>query len=301
MGWFWWLRNYREEGASWAERTAALRPGPEQLADTDPAFWAQADLQSLLLFLLQDQSRDRHDETPKQRALIERLLTAYRRPHPRSARFPGLLWPFTAFFLGGYDQILPLADGAVTTTRALGGSWELGISLMFRTHLALGLPGGLESAEADEPELVALARRVGDRWMLAQVAAATAEMRQIRGRYDEARTAYEEALALTCELGAYTEGRSSCPGWPNSTSPTVMWTAPSRRWCGRTSRPPSGAYRTRWPSTTRCTPASRCAGEARGGARGVRGGAYGRRAGDPAAPFHAGAGRVGGPDRGGSR
>ncbi|MFC9232787.1 BTAD domain-containing putative transcriptional regulator [Streptomyces decoyicus] len=206
MGWFWWLRNYREEGASWAERTAALRPGPEQLADTDPAFWAQADLQSLLLFLLQDQSRDRHDETPKQRALIDRLLTAYRRPHPRSARFPGLLWPFTAFFLGGYDQILPLADGAVATTRALGGSWELGVSLMFRTHLALGLPGGLESAEADEPELVALARRVGDRWMLAQVAAATAEMRQIRGRYDEARTAYEEALALTCELGAYTEG-----------------------------------------------------------------------------------------------
>ncbi|MFD0167113.1 BTAD domain-containing putative transcriptional regulator [Streptomyces decoyicus] len=206
MGWFWWLRNYREEGASWAERTAALRPGPEQLADTDPAFWAQADLQLLLLFLLQDQSRDRHDETPKQRALIDRLLTSYRRPNPRSARFPGLLWPFTAFFLGGYDQILPLADGAVTTTRALGGSWELGVSLMFRTHLAIGLPGGLESAEADEPELVALARRVGDRWMLAQVAAATAEMRQIRGRYDEARTAYEEALALTCELGAYTEG-----------------------------------------------------------------------------------------------
>ncbi|MGW2026035.1 AfsR/SARP family transcriptional regulator [Streptomyces decoyicus] len=206
MGWFWWLRNYREEGVSWVERTAALRPGPEQLADTDPAFWAQADLQLLLLFLRQDQSRDRHDEAPKQRALIDRLLTAYRRPHPRSARFPGLLWPFTAFFLGGYDQILPLADGAVATTRALGGSWELGVSLMFRTHLALGLPGGLESAEADEPELVALARRVGDRWMLAQVAAATAEMRQIRGRYDEARTAYEEALALTCELGAYTEG-----------------------------------------------------------------------------------------------
>ncbi|WP_244413933.1 BTAD domain-containing putative transcriptional regulator [Streptomyces hygroscopicus] len=206
MGWFWWLRNYREEGASWAERTAALRPGPEQLADTDPAFWAQADLQLLLLFLLQDQSRDRHDETPKQRALIDRLLTAYRRPHPRSAHFPGLLWPFTAFFLGGYDQILLLADGAVATTRALGDSWELGVSLMFRTRLALDLPGGLESAEADEPELVALARRVGDRWMLAQVAAATAEIRQIRGRYAEARTAYEEALALTCELGAYAEG-----------------------------------------------------------------------------------------------
>ncbi|MFG2831842.1 BTAD domain-containing putative transcriptional regulator [Streptomyces sp. NPDC048434] len=206
MGWFWWLRNYREEGASWAERTAALRPGPEHLTETDPAFWAQMDLRLLLLFLLQDQRLDRKDDTPKHRALIDRLLTAYRRPHPRSARFPGLLWPFTVYFLGGYDQILPLMEGAVATTRALGGSWELGVSLMFRTHLAIDLPGGLESAEADEQELTELARRVGDRWMLAQVAAATAEMRQIRGRYDEARTAYEEALALTCELGAYMEG-----------------------------------------------------------------------------------------------
>ncbi|UKY51122.1 BTAD domain-containing putative transcriptional regulator [Streptomyces inhibens] len=206
MGWFWWLRNYREEGASWVERVAALGPAPEDLDDTDPELWPQMDLRLLLFFLLQDQQLDRDYDNPENRALVARLLTAYRRRHPRSARFPGLLWPFTAFFLGGYDRILPLMDGAVATTRELGGAWELGVSLMFRTHIAIDLPGGLESAEADERELTALARSVGDRWMLAQVAAATAELRQIRGRYDEARTAYEEALALTCELGAYTEG-----------------------------------------------------------------------------------------------
>ncbi|WP_260639460.1 AfsR/SARP family transcriptional regulator [Streptomyces angustmyceticus] len=206
MGWFWWLRNYREEGASWVDRTAALHPAPEHLADTDPVFWAQMELRLLRLFLLQDQRLDRQADIPVNRALIDRLLTANRDPHPRSARFPGLLWPFTALFLGNYDEILSLMDGAVATTRALGGSWELGISLMFRTHLAFDLPGGLESAEADEPELTALARRVGDRWMLAQVASATGQIRQLRGRYDEARTAYEEALALTSELGAHPEG-----------------------------------------------------------------------------------------------
>lgn len=206
MGWFWWLRNYREEGASWVERTAALHPGPEHLTDTDPAFWARTDLELLLLFLLHDQSRDHQDDSPEHRALIDRLLTAYRRPHPRSARFPGLLWPFAAYFLGTYDQILSLMDKAVATSREIGGRWELGVSLLFRTHLALDLSGGLESAEAHEQELTELARRVGDRWMLAQVATATAEIRHIRGRYDEARTAYEEALALTCELGAYAEG-----------------------------------------------------------------------------------------------
>jgi len=206
MGWFWWLRNYREEGASWVERTAALHPAPEHLADTDPAFWPQAELRLLRLFLLQDQRLDRHADIPQNRALIDRLLTTCRGPHPRSARFPGLLWPFAAFFHGSYDEMLSLMDGAVATTRALGGRWELGVSLMFRTLLALDLPGGLESAEADEPELTALARRVGDRWMLAQVASATGRIRQLRGRYDEARTAYAEALALTCELGAHTEG-----------------------------------------------------------------------------------------------
>ncbi|MGI5258691.1 AfsR/SARP family transcriptional regulator [Streptomyces angustmyceticus] len=206
MGWFWWLRNYREEGASWVDRTAALHPAPEHLADTDPVFRAQMELRLLRLFLLQDQRLDRQADIPVNRALIDRLLTANRDPHPRSARFPGLLWPFTALFLGNYDEILSLMDGAVATTRALGGSWELGVSLMFRTHLAFDLPGGLESAEADEPELTALARRVGDRWMLAQVASATGQIRQLRGRYDEARTAYEEALALTSELGAHPEG-----------------------------------------------------------------------------------------------
>ncbi|MGD3105593.1 ATP-binding protein [Streptomyces sp. YGL11-2] len=205
MGWFWWLRNYRVEGASWVKRVIALGPALEELGDADPRFRAQADLRLLLLFLLHDHEIDREFAAPEKRALVDRLLTTYSRPHPGSARFPGLLWPFSAYFLGGYGEILPLLDDAVAATRELGGDWELGVALLFRTHIAIDLPGGLESAEAARRELAALARRTGDRWMLAQAAGATGEMRQTCGRYEEARAAYEEALALTQELGAHTE------------------------------------------------------------------------------------------------
>ncbi|GGU95328.1 AfsR family transcriptional regulator [Streptomyces albospinus] len=205
MGWFWWLRNYRTEGASWVKRIMALGPALEELGDTDPEFRAQTDLRLLLLFLLQDHDLDREFAAPEKRSLVDRLLTVYSRPHPGSARFPGLLWPFTAYFLGGYAEILPLLESAVATTRELGGDWELGVALLFRTHITIDLPGGLEPAEAARRELTALARRIGDRWLLAQAAAATGEVRQTCGRYEEARAAYEEALALTQELGAYTE------------------------------------------------------------------------------------------------
>ncbi|MFE5737360.1 ATP-binding protein [Streptomyces celluloflavus] len=205
MGWFWWLRNYRIEGAAWVARVLALAPPEVDTPQGGPADLAALELRLLEFFLLQDHQPERTFRTPESRARNERILTEYRRPHPRSARFPGLLWPFTAYFLGGHDRIRSLLADAVATTRAYGGDWELGVSLLFRTHNAIDLPGGLASAEADQAELTALARRVGDRWLLAQVAAVTGELRQIRGRYREACAAYEEALVLTHELGAHTE------------------------------------------------------------------------------------------------
>ncbi|MFD5768090.1 hypothetical protein ACFWIN_19970 [Streptomyces sp. NPDC127049] len=79
------------------------------------------------------------------------------------------------------------------------------MSLMFRTHMIVDMPDGMRGVDEDLAELRVLVRRVGDRWMGAQVASAAAEANMMRGRRAEAREAYEEALRLAREVGAHTE------------------------------------------------------------------------------------------------
>ncbi|WFB08702.1 AfsR/SARP family transcriptional regulator [Streptomyces sp. LX-29] len=215
MGWFWWLRNYRDEGASWVARTAELLAAAradeggadESGADEDAAhFWDRLDLELLRYFLLAEQRVEHELRSEKALAGAERIRKAYGgNPGPRAARFPGLMWPFAAFLVHGLKGVAPLLDTAVANCRAHGGDWALGVLLMFRTHIAIDLPGGVARAKNDWRELRELSRLVGDRWVLAQVEGANGEMATAYGRYAEARESYEEALRLARELGAYTE------------------------------------------------------------------------------------------------
>lgn len=79
------------------------------------------------------------------------------------------------------------------------------MSLMFRTHMVVDMPGGMPGVDEDLAELRFLARRVGDRWMGAQIASAAGEAHMLRGRREEAGEAYEEALRLAREVGAHAE------------------------------------------------------------------------------------------------
>ncbi|MGW2087010.1 hypothetical protein [Streptomyces sp. NPDC001880] len=63
----------------------------------------------------------------------------------------------------------------------------------------------MPGVDADLAELRELSRRVGDRWIRAQVASAASEAGVMRGRFAQARTAYEEALLLSREVGAHAE------------------------------------------------------------------------------------------------
>ncbi|TVL92655.1 BTAD domain-containing putative transcriptional regulator [Streptomyces sp. SAJ15] len=210
MGWFWWLRNYRDEGASWVARTSELLAAAgtdEGGADEGEAhFWDRLDLELLRYFLLAEQRVEHELRSEKALAGAERIRKAYGgNPGPRAARFPGLMWPFAAFLVHGLRGVAPLIDTAVANCRVHGGDWALGVLLMFRTHIAIDLPGGVTRAKNDWGELRELSRLVGDRWILAQVEGANGEMATAYGRYAEARGSYEEALRLARELGAHTE------------------------------------------------------------------------------------------------
>ncbi|MFD9247371.1 ATP-binding protein, partial [Streptomyces sp. NPDC059556] len=204
MGWFWWLRNYRPEGLTWVARTVALGDDPDD--PDDPRYWPRMSLR-MLHFFLEVESRTLRDfQEPEALALARRVRSAFGEPPgPEGARFPGLLWPFTAYLTEEPAVVLALLDEAVANCRRHGGDWEVGVSLMFRTHMVVDMPGGMPGIDEDLAELRVLARRVGDRWMGAQIASAVGEAHMLRGRTDEAGEAYEEALRLAREVGAHAE------------------------------------------------------------------------------------------------
>ncbi|MCG0287307.1 BTAD domain-containing putative transcriptional regulator [Streptomyces sp. PSAA01] len=238
LAWFWWLRNYRDEGAAWVGRALALQartqgtdaeadriPGGDNPLDQFPRFpdripdgedgvdeeatryWQRMDLRLMLFVLLAEQGTGPDLSDPRIRDVAIRMRDAYAgHPGPRSASFPALLWPFTAFVIEGFaGGMLPLMDQTVAVCRTHGDDWALGITLMYRTHLAIDMPGGIETVDDNLAELRELTARVGDRWLLAQVEGARGEIATHHGRFAEAKAAYEKALRLAQELGAHTE------------------------------------------------------------------------------------------------
>ncbi|WP_309055448.1 BTAD domain-containing putative transcriptional regulator [Streptomyces sp.] len=206
MGWFWWLRNYRAEAQAWVARAVALGDDPDDPAD--PRHWPRMRLRMLQFFLAveTEDSTGVFEDRGWTEALVRRVRAAFEdRPGPEAAHFPGLLWPFTAYLTEEPAVMKDLLDTAVDNCRLHGGDWEVGVSLMFRTHMVIDMPGDLPGVDEALVELRDIARRVGDRWMAAQIASAAGEAHTMRGRHAEAGEAYEEALALAREVGAHAE------------------------------------------------------------------------------------------------
>ncbi|WUH91848.1 winged helix-turn-helix domain-containing protein [Streptomyces sp. NBC_00433] len=204
MGWFWWLRNYRDEADGWLERVVAMGGDPSDAPD-DPLYWPRIDARMLLFFVKSDHAAEDQLSSPESLALAEVLAKAYGAGGPSAARFPGLLWPFTAYLLGGFPEIRRHTDTVVANCRVHGGDWELATALMFRTHVAVDSPGGLAHADDSRAELETLADRLGDRWIRAQVHSASGEIAMAHGDYAAARADLEAAHRLGQELGAYAE------------------------------------------------------------------------------------------------
>ncbi|MFJ3668135.1 BTAD domain-containing putative transcriptional regulator [Streptomyces sp. NPDC090106] len=230
MGWFWWLRNYRWEAVDWTDRVLrlgialdghegdpvdALLTAPDGEAH-HPLHALRMDVRMLDLLLRSEIEPLRHASDTRRLRYVGLVRAFYERGGPQAARMPGLIWPLTAFFMagagagsegedGGTTDIRVLMDSAVANARAHGGAWEIGATLMFRTHMVVDSPGGMAGVDDDLAELRDLSRRAGDRWLRAQVCSAAGETAMARGRLEEAEEEFEEALQLAYEVGAYTE------------------------------------------------------------------------------------------------
>ncbi|MFF2362227.1 BTAD domain-containing putative transcriptional regulator [Streptomyces sp. NPDC058122] len=243
MGWFWWLRNFRYEAIEWTELVLRLGTLLDMPSDGRPAgavgsvsgcgdalFAELEGVDPVAVFLDHPEREERHplramrmrvrmlhlfmkvDVVPldewgekRLREYVERVRGAFDRGGPDAARMPGIIWPMAAHFLGDPDDVGPAMDAAVANCREFGGEWEIGVALMFRTHMVVDAPGGMPGVDEGLAELRVLSRRVGDRWMRAQVCSAAGEAAMARGLYDDAKGEYAEALRLAYEVGAYAE------------------------------------------------------------------------------------------------
>ncbi|GGS97849.1 AfsR/SARP family transcriptional regulator [Streptomyces violaceus] len=228
MGWFWWLRTFRHEGMEWLDRTLRLGaamdatgrgpsgrepvvPDPVDHFLTTPDGEAEHPLHALrmqlrmlhLFFMAEDTPMDAF--VGERRQYVTRVWAYFEAGGPQAARVPGLVWPMIASFVGELGDVRAAMDSALANCRAHGGDWETAVALMFRTHMVVDAPGDLDGVDDDLAELRTLSRRAGDRWLRAQVCSAAAEAAMARGRFEEAKGEYEEALRLAYEVGAYAE------------------------------------------------------------------------------------------------
>ncbi|WP_405907829.1 BTAD domain-containing putative transcriptional regulator [Streptomyces sp. NBC_00828] len=249
VGWFWWLRNFRREGAEWTDLVLRLctvtgdaapsgpgrcdNPGASRdpgrdaplayLAAVDPVaaylatptsdhderhplYGMRMRLRMLHLFMtVETDPLARHGDE-RMREYIGRVRSVFAKGGPVAASIPGIIWPMTVHFMGSSaEDMRPAMDAAVANCRLYGGEWEIGVTLMFRTHMVVDAPGGMPGVDDDLAELRVLSRRVGDRWMRAQVCSAAGEAAMARSLFEEAKGEYAEALRLAYEVGAYAE------------------------------------------------------------------------------------------------
>ncbi|MEU3522766.1 BTAD domain-containing putative transcriptional regulator [Streptomyces sp. NPDC038707] len=233
ISWFWWLRSHRQEAVTWVRLVLRLGAALDTLpadapagelaarvesADPVGAFLAgpdgearhplaelRTDLRMLDLFLTSESGADHLAGDERAPEYVARVRNAYERGGPQAARFPGILWPLTTYYLGGPSDVRPNLSECVANARRYGGDWEIAVALMYRAHVTVDTSGNLQGVDEDLAELRLLCRRVGDRWMGAQVCSAAGEAAMARGRFDEARAEYEEGLRLAHEVGADTE------------------------------------------------------------------------------------------------
>ncbi|MBY8881410.1 AAA family ATPase [Streptomyces sp. PLK6-54] len=224
MGWFWWLRNYRDEAGDWLDRVIALSPDPlpapagpdaaptptadpdpDPDSDPDPLYWPRMNARMLDFFVKSDRASEEQWYAPEAKDAAFALMNAYRQGGPEAARFPGMLWPFAAYLFGRPEEVRAHTDEVVDNCRRHGGAWEQAAALMFRTHITVDSPGGLPAAETDLTEMRQVCAGLDDRWIRAQLHGVSAEIATLRCDFAQARADFEAALRLGTELGALSE------------------------------------------------------------------------------------------------
>jgi predicted ATPase/DNA-binding SARP family transcriptional activator len=223
--WFWEVRNYRTEMLTWPSAVMALgenpfAPGPDGKPPGPgvPLTSGPLDMPPPLPPEQLDEARrwvrigdavarfGRDDEwgTPERVALGEAMIAAYPPGLPQAATRPGIFRAFGCFLTTRFDEMGPLLDSTVGACRRQRPEreWELALSLQFRAKVRNDMDDQVDAATEDIREAREIFARLGDRWGIAEVLAAEAELAGNLGDWERVAECCREAIGLAEHLGA---------------------------------------------------------------------------------------------------
>ncbi|WP_308011795.1 AfsR/SARP family transcriptional regulator [Actinacidiphila acidipaludis] len=215
--WFWEVRNYTSERRHWPAAVAAMGPDPfgeppllEPVLvgplEAPPPLEGQRLVEARRwVHVVELAAND--DETewwtdPRLARIGAGMIEAYPPHLPQSARSPGILRPYGAFFSGSFERLHELIDETVDACRRHGRDWELAFSLQLRAKINNDVHERAPMAVRDVIESRELFQRLGDEWGMAETLSAEAEGAGSSGDYARAARCCREGIALARKIGS---------------------------------------------------------------------------------------------------
>ncbi|SDN66932.1 AfsR/SARP family transcriptional regulator [Actinacidiphila guanduensis] len=217
--WFWEVRNYVSERRNWPAAVAAM--GPDPFADTedaleplergpleDPPPLTPLQLREARRWVRMIEVTAREGEEqwfgdPSLRRLGAAVIDAYPPHLPQSARPPGILRPYGAFFTGDFEQLRRLVNETVEACRIHNRPWELAFSLQLRAKVNNDLTEFIGDSLRDIGESRRLFQQLGDEWGTAETLSAEAEASINSGQWEHAVDCCRQGIAMARKIGSH--------------------------------------------------------------------------------------------------
>lgn len=103
---------------------------------------------------------------------------------------------------GGVSDLRHLLDETVRGAREFGYEWELAAALQMRANVLANRPDWAGEAHTDADESLAIFRRLGDDWGMAEALSSRGEANEKQGAYAQAAEDFQAAIRSAERLGA---------------------------------------------------------------------------------------------------
>ncbi|MYS24866.1 hypothetical protein GTW78_33390 [Streptomyces sp. SID4948] len=216
--WFWEVRNYDSERRHWPTAVGALGPDPfaeppslvplerGPLEDPPPLEGERLlEARRHVRFIgMSAREGDQEWWTDEGMIRIGNALIDTYPPHlPQSARVPGILRMYGAFFSGEFERLPVLMDEVVESCRRHGRTWELAYALQLRAKVNNDVSERHDAAFRDIAESRLLFEQLGDEWGMAETLSAEAEAAGNSGDWARAAECCVQGIALARKIGSH--------------------------------------------------------------------------------------------------